>query len=171
MDNQIDPDEISQIQVVLAMGDPEYSARSKIITDRNEIESMVNAFNAATIGDEVVAPTALITNAVIVAPMVTRKKLDPASRKSLTKFLTVLSLLLFVIVMITLHVIAPFDWGHVAVWSFNTMASIVFVAVCCILKISDKIRNTGHFSNYVLPFFTIGLIIWSFFIGLSTILS
>jgi len=116
-------------------------------------------------------PTALITNAVIVAPMVTRKKLDPASRKSLTKVLIGISLLLFSIAMITLHVIAPFDWGHVAVWAFNTMASLVFIAVYAISKISDKIKNTDHFSNYVLPFFTIGLIIWAFFITLLAILS
>jgi len=53
LDNHISPDDISQIQVVLAMGNPEYGAESKIITDRNEIENIVNAFNEATIGDEV----------------------------------------------------------------------------------------------------------------------
>jgi len=53
LDNHINPDDVSQIQAVLAMGNPEYGARSKIITDRNEIESIVNAFNEVTIGDEV----------------------------------------------------------------------------------------------------------------------
>ena len=115
-------------------------------------------------------PTALIVNAVIVAPMVMRKKLDASSRKSFTKFLTGLSIFLFVIAMIALHVIAPFYWGHLAVWVFNAIACIVFIAVFGISKASDKIKNTDHFSNYILPFFTIGLIIWSFFIMLSAIL-
>lgn len=49
----LDAGEIDQIQVVLAMGNPEYGADSKIITDRGEIEGLVNAFNGATLGDRV----------------------------------------------------------------------------------------------------------------------
>jgi len=53
LDSPINPDDVTRIQVILAMGDPKYGARSKIITDRTEIESMVNAFNELTIGDQV----------------------------------------------------------------------------------------------------------------------
>ena len=53
LDNPINPDDITQIQIVLAMGNPEYGALSKIITDRNEIEALTNAFNELTIGDQV----------------------------------------------------------------------------------------------------------------------
>ena len=49
----LDASEIDKIQVVLAMGNPEYGADSKIITNRVEIEGLVNAFNGATIGDRV----------------------------------------------------------------------------------------------------------------------
>ncbi len=49
----LDAGDIDQIQVVLAMGNPEYGADSKIITNRSEIEGLVNAFNGATIGDRV----------------------------------------------------------------------------------------------------------------------
>ena len=52
-DVPINPDDITQIQIVLAMGNPEYGAESKIITDRSEIEGMVNAFNELTVGDQV----------------------------------------------------------------------------------------------------------------------
>ncbi|MDR2183666.1 MAG: hypothetical protein LBE55_05780 [Clostridiales bacterium] len=53
LDDKINLDDIDAIQVVLAMGNPAYGADSKIITDRNEIDAFVRAFNSATIGDEV----------------------------------------------------------------------------------------------------------------------
>ena len=53
LDDKINPNDIDTIQVVLAMGNPAYGADSKIITDRNEIEAFVHAFNSATIGDVV----------------------------------------------------------------------------------------------------------------------
>ena len=53
MDAGINPDDIDRIQVVLAMGNPAYGANSKIITDRGEIQALVEAFNHATLGDRV----------------------------------------------------------------------------------------------------------------------
>ena len=53
LDNKINPNDIDRIQVMLAMGNPAYGADSKIITDRDEIHAMVDAFNYATIGERV----------------------------------------------------------------------------------------------------------------------
>jgi len=52
LDDKINPDDIDRIQVVLAMGNPDYGADSKIITDRGEIQSMVEAFNYASLGEQ-----------------------------------------------------------------------------------------------------------------------
>ncbi len=49
----LDADTISHIQVVLAMGNPLYGADSKTITDRSEIESLVDALNQASVGKKV----------------------------------------------------------------------------------------------------------------------
>ena len=53
LDDKINSDDIDTIQIVRAWGNPFYGANSKIITDRNEIESLVHAFNYATIGSVV----------------------------------------------------------------------------------------------------------------------
>jgi hypothetical protein len=45
--------DIDEIQVVLAMGNPEYGADSKIIREKDEIEEIVDAFVGATIGVKV----------------------------------------------------------------------------------------------------------------------
>ena len=55
LDEKINPDDIDTIQVVLSMGNPVYGADSKIITDRNEIEAFVRAFNSAELGDTVIS--------------------------------------------------------------------------------------------------------------------
>lgn len=51
--DKIEGDDIDNIQIVLAMGNPEYGSESKIITDKNEISELVHAFNNATMGQKV----------------------------------------------------------------------------------------------------------------------
>ena len=53
LDNNIDPNSIDKIQFVQAMGNPTYGADSRIITERSEIASLVDAFNGAVVGDEI----------------------------------------------------------------------------------------------------------------------
>lgn len=53
LNDKIKPDDIDKIQIMLAMGNPEYGADSKIITDKDEIREIVDAFNNAAIGSEV----------------------------------------------------------------------------------------------------------------------
>ncbi len=59
----LEVENIERIKVVLAMGNPEYGADSKVITDESEIQEFLNAFNGASIGkrvkkvDEVVSDT------------------------------------------------------------------------------------------------------------------
>lgn len=48
--DKINAAEIDRIQIVLSMGNPVYGAASKIITNRKEIQKMVEAFNHATRG-------------------------------------------------------------------------------------------------------------------------
>ncbi len=50
---KLEAQNIETIQVVLAMGNPEYGADSKIIRDESEIQEFVNAFNGASIGKRV----------------------------------------------------------------------------------------------------------------------
>ncbi len=50
---KLEAQNIETIQVVLAMGNPEYGADSKIIRDESEIQKFVNAFNGASIGKRV----------------------------------------------------------------------------------------------------------------------
>lgn len=45
--------EVDKIQVVLAMGNPEYGAKSKVINDKDEINKLVKSFNSATIDKKV----------------------------------------------------------------------------------------------------------------------
>jgi len=54
-------------------------------------------------------------------------------------------------------------------WIFSILIGVVFAVVAGISKVIDKERDISNFSNYVLPFFTIGLIIWSYFIVLATL--
>ncbi len=49
----LDPESIDEILVVLAMGNPDYGADSKRITDPDEIRRMVGVFNGATLGRRV----------------------------------------------------------------------------------------------------------------------
>lgn len=51
--NKINVNDIDKIQIVSAMGNPEYGAESKIITEKNEIRLLVDSFNNAVIGDKV----------------------------------------------------------------------------------------------------------------------
>lgn len=53
LDTKISYDNIDRIQVITAMGNPKYGAKSKTITDANEIKAFVNSFNDATIGKKV----------------------------------------------------------------------------------------------------------------------
>ena len=50
---KLEAQNIETIQVVLAMGNPEYGADSKVIRDESEIQEFVNAFNGASIGKRV----------------------------------------------------------------------------------------------------------------------
>ncbi len=45
--------EADRVQVVLAMGNPEYGADSKMIEDADELEAMVEAFRGANVGEGV----------------------------------------------------------------------------------------------------------------------
>ena len=104
-------------------------------------------------------PTALIVNAVIVAPMVMRKKLDDKARKLLSQVLVIISLII---------ARASHTWAIVISWYVTTLVFIAFFITSLIVILFEKTLKTKNelnlFSNYVLPFFTIGLIIWSFFI-------
>jgi len=64
--------------------------------------------------------------------------------------------------------IPPFYWGHFAIWFLNGIGFIVFVVVSLIAILSENtLKKKGAlnlFSDYICPFFTIALIIWSFFI-------
>lgn len=51
--NKIDVNVIDKIQIVSAMGNPEYGAESKNITEKNEISLLVDAFNNAVVEDKV----------------------------------------------------------------------------------------------------------------------
>lgn len=53
LDTKIKSDDIDKIQIVLSMGNPKYGADSKIITDKDEIKKIVDAFNNAAIGKQV----------------------------------------------------------------------------------------------------------------------
>lgn len=53
LNDKIEARDINKIQIVLAMGNPKYGAESKIITDKNEISQIVDAFNNAVIGKKV----------------------------------------------------------------------------------------------------------------------
>lgn len=50
---KLEAQNIEKIQVVLAMGNPDYGADSKVIRDESEIQEFVNAFNGASIGKRV----------------------------------------------------------------------------------------------------------------------
>lgn len=45
--------DIDRIQIVTAMGNPEYGADSKTITDPEEIKSLIDTFNSAKLGKKV----------------------------------------------------------------------------------------------------------------------
>ena len=49
----LDPATIDEVLVVLGMGNPDYGADSKRITDPDEIRQMVGVFNGATLGRRV----------------------------------------------------------------------------------------------------------------------
>lgn len=51
--HKIEANDIDKIQIILAMGNPEYGAKSKIITEKDEISSLVDIFNKATIGKKI----------------------------------------------------------------------------------------------------------------------
>ncbi|GAA0180907.1 hypothetical protein SH2C18_35200 [Clostridium sediminicola] len=51
--HKIEANDIDKIQIILAMGNPEYDAKSKIITEKDEISSLVDIFNKATIGKKI----------------------------------------------------------------------------------------------------------------------
>lgn len=55
-------DSIDKVQIALAMGNPEYGAESKIITDKDEIKELVDAFNNAIVGEEVKTGEIYITS-------------------------------------------------------------------------------------------------------------
>ncbi len=45
--------EVEKIVITLAMGNPDYGAKSKTITDKSEVEEFVQLFNSAHLGDTV----------------------------------------------------------------------------------------------------------------------
>lgn len=49
----LDAEEVTGIFVVLAMGNPEYGADSRMIEDPGEIDALVEAFNGASVGERV----------------------------------------------------------------------------------------------------------------------
>jgi len=115
-------------------------------------------------------PTILIINAVIVTPTIMRRKLNDETRKLFVKRLVKISSTLFLLGMIYIHVAVPFYWSHYIVWILNIFASFIFVVVTGISKTIDKEKGSTIFLNYILPFFTIALIIWSYFIILATVI-
>ncbi|WP_353892786.1 hypothetical protein PRVXH_002160 [Proteinivorax hydrogeniformans] len=53
IDEQLESNNIDKVQVITAMGNPEYGVDSKNITDTKEIELFVDTFNSGIIGDKV----------------------------------------------------------------------------------------------------------------------
>ncbi|MEG1448958.1 MAG: hypothetical protein RSC41_06465, partial [Oscillospiraceae bacterium] len=53
LDERLDTGKIDEIKIVLAMGNPEYGAESKIITDKEEIQELTEIFSDAVLGDKV----------------------------------------------------------------------------------------------------------------------
>lgn len=59
---KINEEEINKIQVVLAMGNPEYGAESKIITDKDEIKAIIHTFNSAYLKAKVKDDDIVVSN-------------------------------------------------------------------------------------------------------------
>lgn len=53
LDESLRAEDVQEIRVVLAMGNPKYGADARIITDREEITALIDAFNGAVLGDRV----------------------------------------------------------------------------------------------------------------------
>ncbi|TCT17212.1 hypothetical protein EDC18_101510 [Natranaerovirga pectinivora] len=53
MSEQLNSNSINKIQVITAMGNPDFGAESKIITNTDEIETFVKTFNSGIIGNKV----------------------------------------------------------------------------------------------------------------------
>jgi len=128
----------------------------------------------------------LITNATLVVPVVMYRKLDDRDRKKFIKILAVLSLIFISCGMIFMHVALP-RWGNTEGWeiianwffsiifvlSFITTTFLSFIGIVLYKLINRKTEEIFDLMSlvifdFILPFFSIVLLIWSFFLITST---
>ena len=115
----------------------------------------------------------LVVNSLIVVPIIMRKKLDDKTRKFFNKVLVIISLILLSIGLVYMHIARESDtWALIISWYVAVIIVIAFLVASLIALILEIILENrlktksklSIFSNYVLPFFTIALIIWSYII-------